>query len=215
MRSLLGPPFLNFQFSIAPSAMVVCGTIHDLSVISYQSLSPFFSTLFSQEDWVDAILTLSQCSIDYLFCKMHRILILLLPSDSSRHNSPSRPDHLTKQLSLTSQIVNTESLNILLVTNKIFTFPLSAAISKAFSLFSMKTNPKHFKEIFVDFCLTESDKEMLFEDRRSLTYLSDGIRRAQLIVDSPANMMDTDGFFRQIKQLFFGYAFPLSLSIRH
>ena len=200
LKSQMGPPYLTFQCSHSLSSIAICGTLLDLSHITYSKLSPFLSVIFSEDEWIEAIKTLSQCKMNHLFCKLHKILILLIPEESSRHNSPSRPHYLSEQLSLTSKILHSGCLNILLVTSKAYSYPLSTAISKSFSIFSIKTPPISFN-VFIDFCLTDDDRNMTFQDRLCLTVLSDGIRRAQFIVDSPTNMMDTNDFLFQIKKV--------------
>lgn len=202
LKSQMGPPYLTFRCSDPISSVVICGTLCDLSHISYSKLSPFLSTIFSEDEWLEAIMTLTQCTMNHLFCKLHKILILLIPRESSRHNSPSRPHYLFEQLALTSKVFHSGCLNIVLVTSKAYSYPLCTALSKAFSIFSMKT-PQISFNVSIDFCLTEDDRHMTLEDRSCLTILSDGIRRAQFIVDNPTNMMDTDGFLVQILQVMY------------
>ena len=207
VKSQMGPPYITFQCSDSLSSIVVCGTLYDLSRIAYSKLSPFLSMIFTEDEWMEAITILSQCTMNHLFCKLHKILILLIPFESSRHNSPSRPHYLSEQLSLTAKLLHSDCLNILLVTSKAYSYPLSTALSKSFSIFSMKTSPIPF-DVFIDFCLTDDDHHMTFEDRLCLSVLSDGIRRAQFIVDCPTNMMDTNDFLTQIQEvMLFSYVF--------
>ena len=202
-RSQLGPPFLHFFPSFLPSSTVICGTLVDLSLISFSSLNPYLSTFLTEENWQDAILTLKNCTTSYLFCGMNQVLVLLIPSIASRHNSPSRPHALTKLLAMSSQLVKKDgNLNIILVTCKAYTYSLSAAITKAYSIFSLKTVVNIVQNIFIEFCLTDDDVELTVSDKFALTCLTDGIRRAQIIVDMPANLMDTNGFLIQILEVF-------------
>ena len=205
-KSHLGPPFLHFSSSFMPSSAVICGTLHDLSLISFSSLYPYLSTFLSKENWHDIILSLKNCSTSYLFCKMNQVLVLLIPNVASRHNCPSRPHALTKLLALSSQLVTKDgNLKVILVTCKAYTYSLSAAVSKAFSTFSLKTDANILQNICINFCLVDGDVQLTVADLNALSCLSDGIRRAQLIVDMPANLMDTHGFLCQILEVYILY----------
>ena len=203
-RSHLGPPFLHFSPSPIHCSTVICGTLFDLSSIALSSLSANLLTFLSEEYWRNVIITLKSCSTSYLFCEMNQILVIVIPDVASRHNCPSRPHALTRLLGMSSQLISKDgNLNIILVTCKAYTFSLSIAITKAFSIFSLKTDDKIWQNIFIEFCLTDDDVQMTLSDKHTLTCLSDGIRRSQLIVDMPANSMDTNGFLKQVLEVLF------------
>ena len=202
IQSNLGPPFICHSTKVLNIPIVICGTQKDLTSVSYESIFPEECSLLPLDIWKRAILTINEISPSYLFCEMNTVLFLILPEYASRHNCPSRPHSLASKLSLSSQLSHSNEIQIVVVTSRAYSFSLSAAISRSFPLFSKKTKLDILHQVFVFFVSVDGEFQVFPPNRYSLSLLSDGIRRAQQIVDSPTNEMDTDGFLNQIEQVF-------------
>lgn len=119
-----------------------------------------------------------------------------LPLHSSRHNTNSRSHAITRLVK--SKTIGVDEF-VVIVCEREDVYASGAAVARAFSLYSRKTNKdKKLRLVTVEFIIVDGEKSLSQEDIEVLENSSKGIQLAAKIVDMPCNEMNVSAFLAEV-----------------
>lgn len=148
---------------------------------------------------------------------LNKLIIETLPGKCSRNNTPSRAHYLTKIIN--RNIFGNKQV-LLVVCEEANAVAYIPAISRAFPIYSQKTNNIDFSEsrtVQVLFIYIDQGK-IVYPDNKDIecfNILSKSVRLTARIIDTPCAEMTTDNFLdvKLMNALFYNYIAILALYI--
>lgn len=126
-----------------------------------------------------------------------RIILALLPSNYSRHNTPSR-SHSVASLIKANKGSSKNLTVILRPSDNDYLFPQAIAVARQFPSYYLKKSTNAENEVMnlnvvLHSSLGKSDSFLLLK----LANISKGIHLAQRLVDAPPNVLHTDAYVEE------------------
>lgn len=189
--------------------VLIIGQTRHLTNLTWEVVKNKLEPRVTKDIWSAGVNNLSPLPTDSISLYMNVATVAALPSKVSRHNTSSRSHSITK-------IVKTCSAGgnecIVIVCERRDILASGAAVARAFSLFSRKTNgeapsafprPPRSAQVVVEFVVADSTgcvaASLTPEDIKALESVASGIQLSARIVDTPCNEMHTDKFVEEIK----------------
>uniref|UniRef100_A0AC34FLR1 Cytosol aminopeptidase domain-containing protein n=1 Tax=Panagrolaimus sp. ES5 TaxID=591445 RepID=A0AC34FLR1_9BILA len=154
--------------------------------------------------------------------------IISLPSETSRHNSPSNANTLFNELKSFPAVEGVKSLSIVLYSMYEHVFAHVAAIARSFPSYSRKTKKQSsasssaLEEIQIEIELTDgkqlTEKDLKFlqtlkKDLKFLQTLSENIRICAQQVDTPCNELHSEAFANEAIKMVESLGVPIQKTI--
>ncbi|XP_063815462.1 probable aminopeptidase NPEPL1 isoform X2 [Pseudophryne corroboree] len=153
----------------------------------------------SVQVWKGALGSLSPNPTDSCPLYLNLATVAALPSRVSRHNSPSAAHFLTRLVR--NCLPPGATRCILMVCERSEVFASACAIARAFPLFTRRSTAcrrTDKKSVVVEFLLIGQNNGPMEVTLKCLETVTEGVRLAARIVDTPCNEMNTDHFIEEI-----------------
>ncbi|XP_005993620.1 probable aminopeptidase NPEPL1 [Latimeria chalumnae] len=181
--------------------VLVVGQLPNLQKVSWGQIKGKLQPKVTEEVWQLALNSLSPNPTDSCSLYLNYATVAALPSRVSRHNSPSAAQFLTRLVR--NGLPGGSNRCIVMVCERTEVFASACAISRAFPLFTRRSNASRRTEkrtVVVEFLLVgQNNGPVEVKTLECLASAADGVRLAARIVDTPCNEMNTDHFIEEIK----------------
>uniref|UniRef100_A0A7E4VIZ0 CYTOSOL_AP domain-containing protein n=1 Tax=Panagrellus redivivus TaxID=6233 RepID=A0A7E4VIZ0_PANRE len=211
MSTLSVSPGLSQKLALPHAQIVIVGTKPYLRNLAFSE--PLVSKLAGVDEKVfkAALEQLSGTSSVPLYLNLAKIVSI--PSECSRHNSPSNSDNLFRELKSTSIVDGVKTLSIILYSPYEHLLAHVAAIAKAFPSYTRKTTTKKgLEEIKVEIVVTD-DKTLSDADVKFLQTLGEHMRICAQQVDAPCNEFHSKVFADDAVKLIDNLGVPIEKTI--
>lgn len=183
------------------SPVVIIGQLTNLAKVKYEDIKCKLAPRVDAETYTSAVSSLHPSPTDSCPLWLSNATVAALPSKCSRHNAPSRVHSLTK---IVKSCASGGDEFIVIVCERQDVFPSACAVSRAFPIYSRKSNSSGSKRtVTVEFLVVGNGNEASLSDAEisCLQDASYGVRLAAKIVDMPCSEMNTDSFLQEIRQV--------------
>ncbi|WKY14221.1 hypothetical protein Q1695_000062 [Nippostrongylus brasiliensis] len=186
---------LNASIGLPKHAVILVGQNKLLKNVQFNGdLEDKFNGEVDEKKWNAAVKALpASGSIPLVF---NQSKIISVPDTASRHNTPSNCHLIAKELKVFPITKDTQNLNIILYSDAENVLANVCAIARSFPVFTRKTESAYTANINVEVCLSD-DSEVHEDDIKFLNVVSQSIRHACRLIDSPANEMTTDALVQE------------------
>ncbi|KHJ98215.1 cytosol aminopeptidase family, catalytic domain protein [Oesophagostomum dentatum] len=193
MMALVGR--LKTSIKLPEYGLVIAGQHSLLKALSFEKLAAKFNGEIDEKIWRAALSALPTSGSIPLY--LNRSRIISLPDTWSRHNAPSNCHVLTKELRAFPITAENQKLDIILVCEKSNVFAEVAAVTRAFPIYTKKSEPPPELNLVIELCLPEGE-ELDEHDRKLIEDVALSIRETCRMVDTPSNELTTDAFVKEI-----------------
>uniref|UniRef100_U5EU02 Putative leucine aminopeptidase n=1 Tax=Corethrella appendiculata TaxID=1370023 RepID=U5EU02_9DIPT len=182
--------------------VLIIGQVVHLQTLKFDTIKLKLEPRVSDETFKNAVLYLQPSPIDTCSMYLDLAKIAALPLKSSRHNTNSRAHAITKLVRNNTMGVNE---TIVIVCERADLYASGCAVSRAFSLYSRKTQkssePATVTIEFIQIDQPEDQQTLTDEDLACLEDSAYGIRLTAKIVDAPCNEMNVSGFLKEVEHV--------------
>ncbi|XP_073987191.1 probable aminopeptidase NPEPL1 granny smith protein [Rhodnius prolixus] len=179
--------------------VIIVGQLTCLNKITFDDVRHKLEPRVTEEVFKNALSTLHPNTADTISLYINLATLASLPNKCSRHNSSARPHALAGVIKSNS---SGASETIIVVCPFSDVLASAAAIARSYPAFSMKTmaGKNATVEVTVEFILTDKESSPAL-DCVLLTTLSQAVREAAAIVDTPCNLMNVTNFIEEISNV--------------
>ncbi|XP_059620283.1 probable aminopeptidase NPEPL1 [Phlebotomus argentipes] len=180
--------------------VLIIGQLSHLSLLSFDDLKVKLEPRVTYETFANALACLHPSPTDTCPLYLDLATLAALPLKCSRHNTSSRAHSITKLVSTKVTGVNE---SVVIVCEKKDLFASACAVVRAFPLYSRKNRrgPIPASTVHVEFIVLEGDKILLeplsTPEISCIENVTQGIRLAAKIVDTPCNEMNVSHFLEE------------------
>ncbi|XP_029650535.1 probable aminopeptidase NPEPL1 isoform X1 [Octopus sinensis] len=180
----------------------IIGQIRNLNKIVYDDVKMKLEPVVTAEMYSTALASLRPSPTDSCPLWLNMASIAALPTQCSRHNTPSRAHALTK---LVKSSLTGRKEFIVMVCERRDVLASACAIARALPEYSCKASCTNSvsQSVTVEFILVgnECETPLAASDLDCLQTVTSGIRLAARLVDAPCSEMHTDAFVDEISKI--------------
>ncbi|XP_046387186.1 probable aminopeptidase NPEPL1 [Ischnura elegans] len=188
--------------------VVIIGQLKNLKKLSYNDVRHRLEPEVQEAVFWTGLANLHPSPTDVCSLYVHFATIAALPSNCSRHNTPSQAHSITKIVRGASVGV---SETVLIICERADIYASACAVARAYPCFTRKTSPPKSQpvEVTLEFLIVNEnagEKRPPFvtlskEEAESLHSSIDAIRLAARIVDTPCSEMNVNHFLKEIERV--------------
>uniref|UniRef100_A0AA50HZI9 Aminopeptidase NPEPL1 n=1 Tax=Euphausia superba TaxID=6819 RepID=A0AA50HZI9_EUPSU len=203
----MGGSKINFGSSLTTSdpqktPVLIIGQLRHLTNLQFSDVASKLQPRLEAEAWSLAVSGLQPSPTDSCPLYLNLATVAALPIKCSRHNTPSRAHSITK-------CVKTHSSGadecIVIVCERSDMYASACAVARAYPTYSRKTASGSTTDytVTVEFILVGNGDQQAIthEDVKVMNESAYAVQLSANIVDSPPNVMHTDGFIREIEKV--------------
>ncbi|KAE9547566.1 hypothetical protein FO519_009221 [Halicephalobus sp. NKZ332] len=188
---------LNENNRLPNSQIIIVGQGSYLKNLEFGKLSSKLVGV-NEEVFKEATSRLSRFSVIPLYLNLAKVVSL--PSESSRHNSPSNADALFRELKSTSIAEGIKKLSVVLFSPFDHVLAHVAAVSKAFPTYSRKTKKNFLEDIDIEIVVT-NEKKLSENDVKFLNSMGKYMTICANQVDAPCNEFNSEVFANEAAKM--------------
>ncbi|XP_013389670.1 probable aminopeptidase NPEPL1 [Lingula anatina] len=196
---------VKFSADLTPSdpqhyPVVIIGQLTNLVQVKYDTIKCKLEPRVDRETYNAALNSLHPSPTDSCALWLSSATLAALPTNCSRHNSPSRAHSLTK---IVKGCTSGGDEYFVIVCEHSDVFASGCAIARAFPLYLQKSGTGTKRVVTVEFILVGqgSDQPLCDSELECLTNAAYGVRLAAKVVDMPCAEMNTTAFLTEINRV--------------
>ncbi|CAH2003468.1 unnamed protein product [Acanthoscelides obtectus] len=188
--------------------VLILGQLNHLTQLKFDNVRCKLEPRVTEETFKLGISSLHPSPTDTCSLYLNLATVAALPLRCSRHNTPSRAHAVTKLVQ--AQSVGLDEA-IVIVCQRRDILASACAVARAFPVFTMKSknDSSSVTTVAVEFVIVPDNEDDAADGNQSLSEeevalldeITQGVRLAARIVDTPCNMMNVDHFLEEIKKV--------------
>lgn len=187
--------------------ILIVGQLKNIKLVKWESVAPRLETKVSASLWKSAVNIVHPNPTDTCSLWHNNANLAAFSHLVSRHNTPSGAYHIPK-LARSCITGKAQSEVVVIVCEEGDVLACGSALARIFPTFSMRTGKNtrfsHNPTVYVEFIVVSEDGTNSYLNEgmaECLQDTADSVRTAARIVDMPCNLMHTDAFLDEIRQV--------------